>query len=222
MPASRSAPTEPAKPAVEQHKPAAFVIRSIGVVGLGHMGGAFAINLIEDGYQVSVHDRDSKRVADLVAAGARGAAQLSDLANCDVVLTSLPDDDALAAVALPPNGLASFLAVNAVHISTSTVSPALSGRIAEEHASGGQDYVAAPVPGNPDFARTRKLFVLAAGTPSALAKVHSLLERLGQRLFVIGKDAASANLFKLAANVLTATTLECMGEVLALLQGWDR
>jgi 3-hydroxyisobutyrate dehydrogenase-like beta-hydroxyacid dehydrogenase len=35
---------------------------------------------------------------------------------------------------------------------------------------------------------------------------------------VIGENAALANLFKLAANVLTATTLECMGEVLALLR----
>jgi 3-hydroxyisobutyrate dehydrogenase-like beta-hydroxyacid dehydrogenase len=45
-----------------------------------------------------------------------------------------------------------------------------------------------------------------------------LLQRLGQRLFVIGQDAALANLFKLAANALTATTLECLGEVLALLR----
>jgi 3-hydroxyisobutyrate dehydrogenase-like beta-hydroxyacid dehydrogenase len=94
----------------------------------------------------------------------------------------------------------------------------LSRRIGEEHARRHQDYVAAPVLGNPDFARTRKLFVLAAGAPSGIEKVRPLLDRLGQRLFVIGEDAALANLFKLAANVLTATTLECMGEVLALLR----
>jgi 3-hydroxyisobutyrate dehydrogenase-like beta-hydroxyacid dehydrogenase len=165
---------------------------------------------------VSVYDRDPKRAATL--SGARAAAKLADLAACDMVLTSLPDDDALAAVALGPGGLVGALAPGAVHISTSTVSPAISRRVAEEHAHHRQDYVAAPVLGNPDFARERKLFVLAAGLPSALEKVRPLLERLGQRLFVIGDDAASANLFKLAANVLTATTLECMGQVLALLR----
>ena len=51
-----------------------------------------------------------------------------------------------------------------------------------------------------------------------LERIRPLLERLGQRLFVIGEDAGSANLVKLAANVLTATTLQCMGEVLALLR----
>jgi 3-hydroxyisobutyrate dehydrogenase-like beta-hydroxyacid dehydrogenase len=156
--------------------------------------------------------------------GASAAAQLPDLAACDVVVTSLPDDDALAAVALGPKGLAGILSPNAVHISTSTVGPSLSRRVAEEHAGHRQDYIAAPVLGNPDFARARKLFVLAAGLPSAMEKVRPLLERLGQRLFIIGEDAASANLVKLAANVLTATTLECMGEVLALLRkgGVDR
>ena len=191
-----------------------FVVRRVGVVGLGHMGHAFAVNLIEDGHQVSVYDRDPKRTT--VIAGARAATRLADLADCDVVVTSLPDDDALASVAFGPGGLADVLAPGAVHISTSTVSSAISRRLAEEHARHQQDYVAAPVLGNPDFARERKLFVLAAGSRPALEKVRPLLERLGQRLFVIGEDAALANLMKLAANALTATTLECMGEVLAL------
>jgi 3-hydroxyisobutyrate dehydrogenase-like beta-hydroxyacid dehydrogenase len=134
------------------------------------------------------------------------------------VVTSLPDDDALASVAFGPGGLADVLAPGAVHISTSTVSSAISRRLAEEHARHQQDYVAAPVLGNPDFARERKLFVLAAGRHAAMEKVRPLLERLGQRLFVIGEDAGLANLMKLAANALTATTLECMGEVLALLR----
>ncbi|MBV8399083.1 MAG: NAD(P)-dependent oxidoreductase [Acetobacteraceae bacterium] len=197
-------------------------LRNVGVVGLGHMGHAFASNLIEDGYKTFVYDRDPQREATLT--GATVAAQLADLAACEVVLTSLPDDVALAATALAPNGLAGILAPGAVHISTSTVSPDMSRRVAEEHARHGQEYVAAPVLGNPDFARERKLFVLAAGSTAALEKVRPLLERLGQRLFVIGEDAAMANLMKLAANVLTATTLECMGEVLALLRkgGIDR
>src|SRR6267154_6377702 len=176
-----------------------FVVKRVGVVGLGHMGHAFAVNLVEDGYQVLAYDRDPKQAAALT--GARPAAGFADLGACNVVLTSLPDDDALAAVALGRAGLAGILAPNAVHISTSTVSPPLSRRVAEEHARHRQDYVAAPVLGNPDFARARKLFVLAAGPPPALEKARPLLQRLGQRLFLIGEDAGSANLVKLAANV---------------------
>src|SRR5205807_7533565 len=89
-----------------------FVLRHVGVVGLGHMGHAFAVNLVEDGYRVLVYDRDPKRAATVT--GARAAAQFADLAACDVIVTSLPDDDALAAVALGPEGLAAILSPNAV------------------------------------------------------------------------------------------------------------
>src|SRR5258708_9699144 len=140
--------------------------------------------------------------------GARAAAQRADLAVCDVVLTSLPDDDALAAVALGPKGLAGIPSPKAVHISTSTISPTLSRRVAEEHARHRQDYIAAPVLGNPDFARERKLFVLAGGARSAVEKVRPLLERLGQRLFVIGEDPPLANLLQLAPNPRTAPKLD--------------
>jgi 3-hydroxyisobutyrate dehydrogenase-like beta-hydroxyacid dehydrogenase len=190
------------------------VVRRVGVVGLGHMGHAFALNLLEDGYQVLAYDRDAARAKSLN--GARAVAELADLASCDVVLTSLPDDDALAAVALGAGGLADALAPGAIHISTSTVSPGISRRVAEEHARREQGYVAAPVLGNPDFARERKLFVLAGGPPAAMEKIGPLLQRLCQRVFVIGEDPGLANLMKLGANTLIATTLECMGEVLAL------
>ena len=158
---------------------ARFVAKRVGVVGLGHMGHAFAVNLVEDGYQVLAYDRDPNRAAAL--SGARPAARFADLSSCDVVLTSLPDDDALAAAALGGEGLARFLAPGAVHISTSTVSPDISRRVAEEHARHRQDYVAAPVLGNPDFARERKLFVLAGGARSAVEKIRPLLERAAVR-----------------------------------------
>ena len=191
-------------------------LRRVGVVGLGHMGHAFAANLVQDGYQVLAYDRDPQRAAALT--GARAAAELADLASCEVVLTSLPDDDALAAVALSAGGLVDVLTPGAVHISTSTVSPGISRRVAAEHTRRQQGYVAAPMLGNPDFARERKLFVLAGGPHAALESVGPLLQRLGRRLFVIGEDPGRANLMKLGANTLTATTLEGMGEVLALLE----
>jgi 3-hydroxyisobutyrate dehydrogenase-like beta-hydroxyacid dehydrogenase len=193
-------------------------LRRIGVVGLGHMGSAFATNLLADGYQVTVLDRDPKHAAPLITEGAAGAAGLDDLVSCEAVLTSLPDDNALEGVTLSPGGLVHVLAKGAIHISMSTISPGLSRRLAHQHKFAGQGYVAAPVLGNPDLALARKLFVIAAGASEALAKVTPVLERLAQRLFALGDDAGAANLMKLGGNMLTALTLEGMGEVLALLQ----
>jgi 3-hydroxyisobutyrate dehydrogenase-like beta-hydroxyacid dehydrogenase len=84
-------------------------IQRIGVIGLGHMGSDFAGNLIADGYQVTVYDRIEKHAAPLVARGATAAVRLGDLAACEAVLTSLPDDDALADVTLRDGGLVHVL-----------------------------------------------------------------------------------------------------------------
>jgi 3-hydroxyisobutyrate dehydrogenase-like beta-hydroxyacid dehydrogenase len=190
----------------------------VGVVGLGHMGAAFALNLIADGRRVMAYDRDPAHVEALRGAGAEGAGALADLAACDFVLTSLPDDEALISDALDPEGLLPIMRPGAVHISMSTISPGLSRRLTRAHEARHQGYVAAPVLGNPDLARARHLFVLAAGKPAALEQARPLLESLGQRLFVVGEDASAGNLMKLAGNVLTAATLQSMGEVLALLR----
>ena len=188
---------------------------AVGVIGLGHMGSAFALNLMADGCRVLAYDRDEARVEALRKAGAEALASPAELSACDVALTSLPDDVALKAVTL--DELIDNLRPGAVHISMSTVSPGLSRFLAVEHKKRRQGYVAAPILGNPDLATSRKLFVIAAGEEAAMDKVRPLLKRLGQRLFVVGKDAGLANLMKLGGNVLTATTLQSMAEVLALL-----
>src|SRR5260370_31528107 len=90
-----------------------FAVRRVGVVGLGHMGHTFATNLVADGYQVFVYDRDPTRSATLSRACPAG--RLADLASCDVVVTSLPDDDALAAVAPRPCRFRTLCSPNPAH-----------------------------------------------------------------------------------------------------------
>ncbi|KKW90479.1 hypothetical protein YP76_20610 [Sphingobium chungbukense] len=182
------------------------------------MGSAIAHNLLADGLDLIVHDRDAQRCSALVAAGARAAAELCDLADADVVITSLPNDEIVSNLVFARDGLIDVLKTDAVHISMSTISPGLSRRMAEDHAHSGQGYVAAPVLGNPDLAAARKLFVLASGEAATVARVTPLLARLGQQVFDLGENAAAANLMKLAGNVLTAQTLQGMGEVIALLR----
>ncbi|MBB5046220.1 3-hydroxyisobutyrate dehydrogenase-like beta-hydroxyacid dehydrogenase [Rhodopseudomonas rhenobacensis] len=205
-PANSDAPASPQHP-----------IR-VGVVGLGRMGRAFAENLCADGYPVVAWDAAQAAIDAVAQPGITAARKLADLADCDVVLSSLPDDEALTSVTTGPGGLVETLQPGAVHISMSTISPAMSRRLAAWHAARRQGYVAAPVLGNPDLAKARTLFILAAGPAAAMEKAKPLLDRLGQKLFVIGEDAAAANLVKLAGNVLTALTLQSMGEVLALLR----
>jgi 3-hydroxyisobutyrate dehydrogenase-like beta-hydroxyacid dehydrogenase len=143
------------------------------------------------------------------------------LFDCDFVISMLPDDRAVreAVFGRPGEaGLAAGLKPNAVHLSMSTISTAAAGEFAEEHEKHGQGYVAAPVFGNPDAARARELFIIAAGAGDPLERCRPLFDLLGQRTFVIGSDPESANLVKLVGNAMMAATLEMLGEAFALVR----
>lgn len=189
----------------------------LGVLGLGHMGHAFAANLIADGASLTVYDRKAETAAPLAALGAAVARNLADFAGCDIVLTSLPDDDVVRHVALGAEGLAEVLRQGAIHVSMSTISTPLSRELAQAHRAHRQGFVAAPVLGNPDLAAARQLFVLVGGASADVQHSLPVLERLGQRVFTVAEDPGLASLMKLAGNVLTAVTLQAMGEVFALL-----
>ena len=80
----------------------------------------------------------------------------------------LANDDAASDIALGKDGLVAHLRRDAIHVSMSTISVALSKRLAQSHASAGQRYVAAPVFGRPDMAATAKLFIVAGGDPATI------------------------------------------------------
>jgi 3-hydroxyisobutyrate dehydrogenase-like beta-hydroxyacid dehydrogenase len=98
----------------------------------------------------------------------------------------------------------------------STISTSAASQLATEHARHGQSYVAAPVFGNPDAAKARQLFIVAAGAPADVERCQLLFASIGQQTFVVGADPVHANLVKMLGNMMTATTLEVLGEVVAV------
>ncbi len=195
--------------------------RSIGFAGLGHMGTAMAANLAAAGIQVIAYVRRAQQMGKLAALGLEPTTNIADLFDREVVITMLPDDTAVREMvfggeAVGHGGLAMGLKSGAIHLSMSTISTETASLLASQHATRGQGYVAAPVFGNPDAAKARQLFIVAAGAPADVERCRPLLDGLGQRTFVIGDDPAQANLIKLLGNMMTATTLEMLGEAVAV------
>src|SRR5258708_4198855 len=140
----------------------------IGFVGLGRMGTEMAANLAIAGHRVIAYVRRPEQMGRLVALGLEPTTDITSLFDCGVVISMLPDDDAVRDVVfgredLSNGGLASGLKPGAIHLSMSTISTAAASDLASEHASHGQGYVAAPVFGNPDAAKARQLFIVADG-----------------------------------------------------------
>ena len=198
-------------------------LEEIGFVGLGRMGTAMAANLVAAGRQVIAYVRRPEQIDRLEALGLRPTADIDDLLHCEVIISMLPDDAAARDVVLgrrdlDMGGLAARLDPGAIHLSMSTISTATASQLANEHARNGQGYVAAPVFGNPDAAKARQLFIVAAGATADIERCQPILDILGQRNFVIGANPGDANLVKLLGNMMSATALEMLGEVVAVIR----
>jgi 3-hydroxyisobutyrate dehydrogenase-like beta-hydroxyacid dehydrogenase len=200
-----------------------WVAGEIGFVGLGHMGTAMAANVVASGRRVVAYVRRPDQIGRLEALGLRPTTDIGDLLDCRIVISMLPDDDAVHEIVFGRRGtgregLAAGLMTGAIHLSMSTISTAAASLLAKEHARNGQGYVAAPVFGNPDAAKARQLFIIAAGVSADVERCRPILDNLGQRTFVVGADPQDANLVKLLGNMMSATALEMLGEVVAVVR----
>jgi 3-hydroxyisobutyrate dehydrogenase-like beta-hydroxyacid dehydrogenase len=196
----------------------------IGFIGLGRMGAEMAANLVRAGHDVTVFNRSPGRGGSLIKLGAHEAASVAAACAGEAVITMLANDDAASEIALGDEGLVAHLPKRAIHLSMSTISVALSKRLAQAHAQAGQRYAAAPVFGRPDMAAAAKLFIVAAGDPETLEVCQPLFRAMGQKTFPIGTEPSAANLVKLSGNFLLASAIEALGEAVALIgkAGIDR
>ncbi|MEK6303338.1 MAG: NAD(P)-dependent oxidoreductase [Acidobacteriota bacterium] len=188
----------------------------VGFIGLGNMGSAIARNLIKSGHNLTVYNRTRRRAEVFASLGARIAETPAEAAaDAEALITMLADDAALEGVILSPGNAIEALPAGAVHISMSTISVALSRRLAESHREKQQHYLGAPVFGRPDAAAAAKLLVIAAGSAEQIERCRPLFDAIGQKTFLIGDEAHAANVIKLAGNFLLTTVIESLGEAFA-------
>jgi 3-hydroxyisobutyrate dehydrogenase-like beta-hydroxyacid dehydrogenase len=189
----------------------------IAFIGLGNMGSGIAGNLIRAGFPVTLYNRTPQKLAPLLAMGGRGAGSIAEAcAGADILITMLADDAAEESVCLGGDGAIAHLREQALHISHTTIGAAMARRLAAAHETAGQAYLSAPVFGRPEAAAAASLVVLTGGRAELVERARPLLEAIGQKIFSMGERPEAANIAKLGGNMLIATVIESLGEVLAL------
>jgi 3-hydroxyisobutyrate dehydrogenase-like beta-hydroxyacid dehydrogenase len=180
------------------------------------MGQAMARNLLRAGHHLTVYNR-TRKVADMLASeGAKVAASPAAVVE-EIVFTMVADDAALEAVVSGPDGILNCSS-KFTHVSMSTISVALSKRLAEAHSSVGQQYVAAPVFGRPEAAAAAKLVIVAAGPQNAIFKCQPAFDAMAHKHFHVGEEPEKANIIKLCGNFMLASMLETLAEAFAVLR----
>ncbi len=191
---------------------------TVGLVGLGNMGTAFAERLLDAGYPLVVSNRTPEKAEALAARGAALAASPAQLAEqVDVILTSLADDDAFDAVA---SAVIAAARPGSVLVDLSTVSPAASARVAERAEAASVGYVRAPVSGNPTVVRAGNLSFIVSGADADIDRVEPVIRAIGPTVHRVG-DGEQARIVKLAINLMIAGLAQLMSEALVLGEAAD-
>ena len=188
----------------------------IGVAGVGKMGTAIALRLLEVGHQVFLYNRTAAKVEPLRSAGATVAATAAALASAvEVIITILSNAEAQEAIYDGPAGLLHVDIAGKLVIDMSTVQPAQELALAHKVKAKGGTFVECPVGGTTGPARQGKLLGLAGGEPADVARARAILDQLCRRVEHVGPIGAGSSL-KLAINLPLLVAYQALGEAYVL------
>ena len=189
---------------------------TIGLVGVGLLGTAVARRLLKAGHRVVGFDAAPDRVRALLTMGGEAATSARAVALAsDAVCTLLPSLPTVEAAVLGPDGVAAAGKPGQVVIQMSTISPALSVRLAAESRARGLDFLDCPVSGASGQVARGEGMLFVGGERRVFERWRPLLEAMLPRAVYVG-PAGQAMVLKLVANLLVALHSAAAAEALHL------
>src|SRR5881392_323378 len=196
---------------------------SVGFIGVGNMGNPMASNVLKAGFPLTVFDLHPPAMANLLGAGAKGAASARDVVErTEIVMTCLPASPDVEAAYLEPGGLVDRARPGTILIDLSSVLPSTPRKIEPRARARDVRFLEAPVSGGVSGARAATLAVMVGGDPEVLERARPVLRALGPNIFHVGPVGAG-NTVKAINNMMSCVNALAMmeGLVLGLKAGLD-
>jgi 4-hydroxybutyrate dehydrogenase / sulfolactaldehyde 3-reductase len=191
-------------------------LRSIGVIGLGLMGGGIARNLINKGFTVSVWDIDESAIARTAILGATSCKSPSDVGRqSDVVILVLPDAPQVEEVVSGERGLLAGARPGTFVVDCSTVDPAVTQAVGARARDAGCRMVDAAMGRGPREAEEGNLILMVGATASDFSAILPVLQAIGKDIFHCGGPGCGITM-KVVNNLLANTILAADAEALVL------
>ncbi len=191
----------------------------VGFIGLGHMGLPMAQNILKKGFPLWIYNRTKEKGSSLIEQGAAWANSPDELATqVDILISMVANDQALNEIVDGPSGIMHASKKPSIHISMSTVSPDLSASLEKKHQRRGMAFLAAPVTGRPERAKTGTLTIFLAGESKAKKEAYPVLEAMSTKIFDLGEQPGQSSLFKLCNNFMLLAFIETFSEATAMLE----
>jgi 2-hydroxy-3-oxopropionate reductase len=175
-----------------------------------------ARNLLKAGYALVVHSRSRGPVEEIVKAGATAAASPKDVAaQCDVLITMLPNSPDVEQVALGPNGILEGAPPGLIVADMSTISPIVSQKIGKAFEAKGVAMLDAPVSGGEKGAIDGALSIMVGGDKAVFERVLPIFQAMGKTITLLG-PLGFGGFTKLANQIIVAVNLTALAEALTL------
>ena len=196
----------------------------IGFIGLGIVGRPMAKNLLKAGYPLVVHNRSRAPADELVRAGARASTSPREVAaQCEVLVTMLPNSPDVEQVALGKDGIIEGARRGLVYVDMSTISPIVSQKVGKALAASGVTMLDAPVSGGEKGAIDATLSIMVGGDKAVFDAVLPIFKAMGRTITHLG-PLGFGGFTKLANQIIVAGNLTALAEALTLAKkaGLDR
>jgi 3-hydroxyisobutyrate dehydrogenase len=190
---------------------------TLGFIGLGLMGTAMSLRLLEKGWAVNVWNLEPESIALVVDAGAAGKTSPAEVTrDSDIVLMCVLHTEAVEQCVFGRDGIAVTASANKILIDHSTIDPVKSGQFAERlQAETGMAWIDAPVSGGPGAAREGTLTVMAGGNAGSVAATAAVMSDLAANFTHVGPSGAG-QAAKVINQAIVGTTYVMMAEALML------
>ncbi|XP_012490974.2 glyoxylate/succinic semialdehyde reductase 1 [Gossypium raimondii] len=188
----------------------------VGFLGLGIMGKAMSMNLLKNGFKVTVWNRTLSKCDEVVAHGASvGETPAEVVKKCNITIAILSDPAAALSVVFDKDGVLDQICSGKGYIDMSTVDPETSWKISEAIALKGGHFLEAPVSGSKQPAETGQLVILAAGDKALYEEAVPAFDVLGKKSFFLGPVGNGAKM-KLVVNMIMGSVMNAFSEGLTL------
>jgi len=186
---------------------------NFGFIGLGQMGGGLAKSLVKAGKEVKLFDLNPEAIEKVLATGTTGlrANSASEMADVDVLFTSLPLPQHLEQMMLGDEGLINKMKQGSTYIEVSTIDPQTARKLSDACAAKGIDYLQCPLGLTPAHAEQGTEPIYVGGKKEVYEKMKEVLEIVGGQITYLGEVEASAA-FKIISNLIGMTNLAVLSE----------
>ena len=173
----------------------------IGIIGIGMLGNAVALHLLNSGLDVTVYNRTKGKTVEVEQKGAKIAASPKIMAkNVELVITIVKDAAAVREVIFGKDGIVESKNEKLIVADMSTIDPAESKKISKELQQHQIQKLEIPVMGGPNVAINGELVMMASGEKNSFDHCRKIFEKIASKIFFLGEQGV-ANSIKLAMNL---------------------